>query len=1508
MMTLKKLSVGDGYTYLTRHVAAGDSDRVPHQQAGDYYTQPGNPPGQWAGRGAARLGLSGQVTEAQMRHLFGQGMHPEADTVVADYLSRHVTADLTPAQLDALTGKAIRQATLGRRFPVYTTLEDFELRVSTRLNTITAETGRAPTQAEIGQVRSEEARRARGGVAGYDLVFTPVKSLVLLWALDDRQWVRDAVRRAHDEARDAAMQLLEEHAAYTRTGDVGQAQIDTHGLIYAMFDHWDSRDGDPNLHTHVAVSNKIQGIDGKWRSLDGTALYRVAVAASEHYNSALETLAATYLGVDFQPRPDSARKRHPIREVAGMPPEFVRTFSSRRASIEARYEQLVVDFRRAHGRDPDGRAAFALAEQANLDTRTGKTAPRSLSQLRTAWVRRLRDDHGRSAGHRLGAAVASHNPNRAADAIATALSTHDIDTLARLAVARVEESRSTWTVWNLRAEADRLLREPPPTALPHGIAFATTVDRERVLSQVFDTAVAAHCIPVTVNLDLHEPAALRRRDGTSVFVSHTAARYTSQNILDAEHRLVEAGTTPGVTPALPPASVTAVLDEYQAIHRRTLDPGQKAMVVAFATNPNLVAVGIGPAGAGKTTTMHAYHHVLAAHGVRLIPLATSASAAAVLAADLGVGADNVHKFIHCHTHDNLEQGRGAVRRDAFFRVGAGDVILVDEAGLAGTRNLDTLRAIAARHGARLRLLGDYRQLSAVESGGALRLLATDIGATELTHLHRFTDPAEAATTLALRDGDSSALDFYQQRDRIRGGSAQAMIEQAYTAWHTDVTTGHTSIMSAATTEHVTALSARARADRVAAGHVEPDGHTLHDGNLAGRGDWIVTRRNNRTMTCNRGKDWVRNGDAWTVTARHRNGSLKIRHLGHGGTLTLPADYVAKHVELLYATTTHRAQGTTVDTAHALVTADMSREHLYVAATRARLCTTLYATTHRVLPLDEDERLDRTVYDRHARAAREVLEAVLGREGAESSATRATAEAADAAQSLATLLPRLRYTAELIDAQRLAALVDDVLPADASTLVADLSWPTAMRAMRAVESQGWDLRQVLAATARRGSLIGADEPAQLLAWRVRDHIDGRTPAPALAQPAVDDAARYADLVRPLLATAPAFTAADAMTPPCALHIDPVTGSADYRSVLAVVLGEDDASRAAAEPAWPALAAAIRRAEIAGHEPTVAVAQAVVQRPLHDARSLSQTLAYRINRNLTDRPVPTGPHTDGWRSLAWTLKAAENNGTPAEQLLATAPAGTDLHGLRTHLHRLTAPTPAHGVLPWENPLPHVIPAEFAQHIDATRAAVDERIQELTTRALVNRPAWLSGLGSMPTGHTDANAWLRHVSIVAAYRDQYGVILDRADQPLGAYQPEHSAAHEAYLHAASAVLAARHPCLAPTDPVTARIASEIHLTLPDADRTAVAAAIATRLAADWLGPRHCDANTLLTAPAYAAHLRHELIQRGFLCHGHDERRQRRLSATHTTTTAIDQDIQSAPQLLTDPSQGGTDIRIIE
>ncbi|MFI5497107.1 hypothetical protein [Actinoplanes sp. NPDC051859] len=244
-----------------------------------------------------------------------------------------------------------------------------------------------------------------------------------------------------------------------------------------------------------------------------------------------------------------------------------------------------------------------------------------------------------------------------------------------------------------------------------------------------------------------------------------------------------------------------------------------------------------------------------------------------------------------------------------------------------------------------------------------------------------------------------------------------------------------------------------------------------------------------------------------------------------------------------------------------------------------------------------------------------------------------------------------------------------------------------------------------------------------------------------------------------------------------------------------------------------------------------------------------------------PADGGSH-DAWRALAWTLKAAENAGRPAETLLAALPARSDIATVRAHLHRYLQPVAAAGVLPWLPANPTAVPADYARHLDTTETLVQQRQLDLTTTAFAERPAWLAGLGTAPV--TDAKqytAWRQHVAVVAAFRDQHQITIDDPARPLGAYIPAEHAGHRAYLTAANAVLAARHPHTPGLDSTTARLAADLYLALPDSRRDTITDAVAQRLGADWLGPHHGDADTLITAPMYATALHTELIQRGHL-----------------------------------------------
>ena len=1457
-MTIHKITAGDGYTYLTRQVAAGDSSPERGKSAAAYYTETGNPPGTWMGRGLDALGVSERVFEQQMTALFGLGLHPNADAIMAEYRSEHVAAGMTEKQLKKVNEQAQKQAALGRPFPEYQELAPFDERVAERLAIIRRETGRVPTGAEEKKVKREEARRQRRAVAGFDLVFTPVSSVSRLWGLDPRPLVREAIEQAHYAARDAALTLLEEHAALTRTGSSGQAQIETHGLIAAVFDHADNRLGEPNLHSHVAVSSKVLGVDGKWRALDARSLYRMTVAASELYNTRLEAELHARLGLEFEVRPDTVGKREPVREIKGFPARVLAHFTRRRAGIEAEYRRLVAEFRAAHGRDPSLAAAHELAQQATLATRKGKKAPRAWSAMREEWSTELAEAFGAGELAEVMAVVPERGSSRSTTVADGGV---DVAGIAARVVAEVQEHHATWTRWSVLAQAQRELR---------GTRFTTPAEQERVVQRVVDAAISTWSLSTEPPELVAEPAALRRSDGSSVFTQHGAERYTSEAILDAEARLVDAAGT-ATTVGVDGQTTALVLAGHEQRTGRPLDPGQHALVKAFACDGRLLVAGIGPAGAGKTTAMKALAEVIQAGGAgRLVPLATSASAAGVLAEDLGTPAENLHKFLWEWTkgpHAKALVEGLTVPGMEFFALAPGDVVLVDEAGMAGTLNLDRLVAIAAKRGAVVRLLGDYRQLGAVESGGALRLIAQESGAVELSTLYRFKNPVEAEATLKIRVGDTAGLDFYQDAGRIRHGSRQSMTEQAYAGWKADMLAGRKALMVAATNADVAELGARARADRVAAGQVEAHGVELHDGNTAGFGDWIVTRDNNRRLRTGT-RDFVKNGDAWKVLERREDGALIVEHFEHHGRVLLPPQYVAANVELLYATTAHRAQGSTVERCHALVTEDMARENFYVITTRAEDGTIIYVATHELASLDMDEHVDAVPFDADAYVAREILEHVLARETAEVSATEQIRTAYAEAGSLSTLVPRYDHALDVATDDHYRQLVERVLPDLAEEITTDPAWHAVLRVLREAEAGGWHAPTLLKFTTRRRELGSAESLAQVISWRLHQVIDHEVPPTAGPEPTRADAERYRAILAELAPTVAAqIRLASIPETPAAPTSTGTDREREYLSALHKTLGTVRVNHVRNEPAWAALLLALRRADDLGHDPADILAAAIDRRTLRTTISLSQSVALGIHRRLDSRPdpVPEDPDT-AWPQIARSLARLDHAGTDPAAALAEAvtviehsPDQATLAALaaqlRVAVRRLDDPRlPA-----WLRTARPVEDPQWRPYLDTRAELIRDRVDSLTKATATTRPAWTAHFGGEPTDPAERETWRRHLSTLAAYRDQYQVNDDDPDHPLGPYPERGRVGHRAYWIAAASLLALRGTHT-DTDPSWGRLAADHYRTLTNDEQTHIAAELAGQLGPEWLGDAR-DPATDADQPVYQDHLAALLVEHGHL-----------------------------------------------
>jgi conjugative relaxase-like TrwC/TraI family protein len=851
--------------------------------------------------------------------------------------------------------------------------------------------GRAPGADRTAYVDSlKRLRKAPKTVAGFDLTFSAPKSVSVAWGLADGP-TRRRLHAAHVAALEFVIAYAERTVFATRTGRGGVVSEDVRGVVAAAFDHWDSRSGDPQLHTHVVVLNRAQAAsDGQWRTLDSKALFRAAVGLSELYNGVLADLVTAELGYGWQPE----RRRHsPVEkwEVAGVGEALRAEFSQRSTEIDAAKDALVAEFLAGHGRQPTPREMLQLRQRATLETRRAKEL-HSLGDLVTGWRARAELFVGDQPQAWV-AKLAGRNdvPLLHAGDLAEAM----LEDAARVAVEVVSVKRATFSRANVFAEVLRQI---------HGVRFASPHDRVTVAERI-TTLGLQRAVALTPPETGYVPEELRRPDGTSRFRPRDSEVYTTQALLDAEERLLAAGratNAPTVVEAM--AAAASAVDLPGRDH--PLSSEQASAVCRIATSGRALDVLVGPAGAGKSTAMAGVRAVWESQFGRgsVVGLAPSAAAAEVLSEAVGVPTENTAKWLAetarqpgrlaelAELRTVLDRASPSLRTRALTRrarelsadidrwgLRQGQLVIVDEASMAGTFELDSLTAYARSAGAKVLLVGDWAQLSPVAAGGAFKLLATDRADTPALHdVRRFRHEWERDASLKLRAGNKSAVAQYAGHGRVHGGDREAMLDELFANWSDDIRAGRRSLMVAADTATVTDLNRRARARRVADGAVGETGVTLADGSLIGVGDVVVTRQNRRDLRSSTG--WVKNGDQWVVSAVDGNGGLAVRRESGGGVARLDSEYVCHHVELGYATTAHRAQGRTVDTAHAFVTATTMREPLYVMATRGRESNVLYVDT---------------MYDPDAPTAHEppsamdpsmVLQQVLSRSSADLSAT------------------------------------------------------------------------------------------------------------------------------------------------------------------------------------------------------------------------------------------------------------------------------------------------------------------------------------------------------------------------------------------------------------------------------------------------------------------------------------------------------------------------------------------
>jgi hypothetical protein len=288
--------------------------------------------------------------------------------------------------------------------------------------------------------------------------------------------------------------------------------------------------------------------------------------------------------------------------------------------------------------------------------------------------------------------------------------------------------------------------------------------------------------------------------------------------------------------------------------------------------------------------------------------------------------------------------------------------------MSSTAELAQIWAIVQAGGGKILYTGDQHQLTSVGSGGLLALLAADNGAHELAEVHRFTHDWERQASLRLRAGDTSVISEYEDRGRLHGGTREQMQGAAARGYLADTLDGKQSLLIVGSNTDAAGLAEEILERLIEYGHVE-DAPLARLGKLAERvevsvGDVVQARLNDPLIRVDGGGGIVTNRATCTVLGRDDDGALRMR--GAAGEIAqLPAEAVAEHLTLDYASTVHAAQRRTVHTSRALLDEAAAREAAYVALSRGRDTNTAYLGALSDSDEHQAERLDATTAGRLA---------------------------------------------------------------------------------------------------------------------------------------------------------------------------------------------------------------------------------------------------------------------------------------------------------------------------------------------------------------------------------------------------------------------------------------------------------------------------------------------------------------------------------------------------------------
>lgn len=779
---------------------------------------------------------------------------------------------------------------------------------------------------------------------GWDLTFSAPKSVSVLWSQLDGPKQRE-VQKAQAAAVAAAMQYIEEHVAHSRIGKGGADQVKA-GLVVAAFEHSCSRALDPQLHTHCLVMNLGVDAQGIARSILSKPLYETKMLAGAFYRCELARQLQARLGLEIERPLDRNGMPQSWFEVKGVPASLLSHFSKRRADIIAELG--------SRGLESASAAAFAA-----LSTRTAKTIVPPRRELHAGWKRQ-----GLDLGF-------------AAEQI--------LSDSAKRQETEAAESHKRYRAAFAEAVAD----------LTFGENYFT---KEELTRRTLETAqglnLAAAGVAGAVEKDLEsEPlfVPLGTRNGQTV--------WTTLGILAVEQEFlqsVEKLQQRSFAPVLEKFVAAAVAQERgQGASTFRLDAEQQAAVRYITQGTGAVKVIRGFAGTGKTDMLAAAKEALERGGYRVIGTALAGVAARTLQEKTGIQSGTVRQrelqlypsLQHTLKHHARQLVRAALGKKTYklspLVLDAKTVLVIDEAGMIGTRDFALLARAVVEQGGSLIAVGDEKQLSSIERGGCLAKLAQSIGGVHLDEIRRQNDEGDRTAVKEVVGGNvEEALRHYAAKGQFFVGRSRAEAELELVAdWARNggTVTPVDHRIFAATRADVDRFNKLCQWERVKAGLVDAGERVEHEGQAFMVGDHVRFNLAAKTLGIQKGESGTviacmdgfsgkyvavaRHGDSSSFSSRalvamkHHAVQLIRAALGRRTEKLRPRRDVFlvplkslnplakpyQGLSLNYAMTTHLGQGQTVANSYVQLGGKMTdRELSYVQTSRHKESLNLYA--------------------------------------------------------------------------------------------------------------------------------------------------------------------------------------------------------------------------------------------------------------------------------------------------------------------------------------------------------------------------------------------------------------------------------------------------------------------------------------------------------------------------------------------------------------------------------------